>query len=703
MNILVTGQLGPVSYSFTDKLSAHGYVIASSEDLNPNYIGNIHRAYTHRIGDDEFARLFSVHSLDAVVYFLDLPNMQHPDFCAIDKLDTVLSLCAKHNVTKFIIISSTYIGDEDFSPEQHALLRAEDPLKVLLISCESLCQAYHRNKGLEIVMLRAPHLFGRGENQSLMGKCILQAVSKQHVRIDGQRKQLINLLSLEDLGELVSRILFDYPEEFMVMDLPGSATYSLLELGELFRSIIPTARITFSDIPIAAGRYSTSTVARTAFEWVPVVQITDEIPIMAESICQDAAYKKPTLRQRISAAIQSRWLIWVAVELALGYLAMEYLNHLANTAVQFKFVDFRLLYVAMFAAVHGLKAGMAASVLACISSMAAFMAGGNDIRLVLFNIDNWLPFACYIMLGTVIGYTRDKRENQLRFVTEEKNTLEKRYMFLLELYDNALYNRDLYKRQIMSYRNSFGRIFDVTRRLNSLMPDAVFKEALLALEDILDNQSITIYNLSGHTEYARLCVCSKKIIDTAPRSIHMDIFAKAISELQPGEVWTNMERWQDHPDYLFPVYRDNTLVSLILIDKVPFEQMTMYYENLIKIFCNLIQDSLVRALDYVTKLSNEIYIGNSTVMNKSAFRKLIEIREKMEQEAISEYSILKVDANERNIEEIFHKIKGYFRSNDIFGQGEDGNLYIVLTGTGKEAMKSVISRLEDQGIMINVM
>ena len=70
---------------------------------------------------------------------------------------------------------------------------------MLLISCESLCQAYHHNKGLEIVMLRAPHLLA-GENQSLMGKCILQAVSKQHVRIDGQRKQLINLLSLEDLG-----------------------------------------------------------------------------------------------------------------------------------------------------------------------------------------------------------------------------------------------------------------------------------------------------------------------------------------------------------------------------------------------------------------------------------------------------------------------------------------------------------------------
>ena len=118
MNILATGQLGSVSYSFTDKLSAHGHVIASSEDLNPSYIGNIHRAYTHRIGDDEFARLFSVHSPDAVVYFLDLPNLQHPDFCAIDKLDTVLSLCANHNVNKFIIISSNYIGDEVFRPNR---------------------------------------------------------------------------------------------------------------------------------------------------------------------------------------------------------------------------------------------------------------------------------------------------------------------------------------------------------------------------------------------------------------------------------------------------------------------------------------------------------------------------------------------------------------------------------------------------------
>lgn len=703
MNILVTGQLGPVSYSFTDKLSAHGHVIASSDDIDPNYIGNIHKAYTHPIGDEEYTRLFSVHSLDAVIYFLDLPDLQHPPFGALDKLDMVLSLCADHNVSKFILISSNYISDEDFTSEQHALTQAEDPLKILLVSCESLCKAYHQNKGLEVVILRAPLLFARGENRSLLGKWVFQAVTRQHVRIDGQRQQLVDLLSQEDLGELVSRILFEYPEDFVIMDLPGSATCSLMELGDLFRSIIHATRISYSDVPIAAGRHCTSTLARTTYDWVPVIQIEQELPVMAEHINQDVTVRKPTLRQRLAALIQSKSLILVAVELALGYLAMEYLNHLANTAVQFKFVDFRLLYVAMLAAVHGLKAGTAASILACVSSLAAFMASGNDIRLVLFNIDNWLPFACYIMLGTVIGYTRDKREKQLRFVTEEKDTLEKRYMFLLELYDNALYNRDQYKRQIMSYRNSFGRIFEITRKLNSLMPDAVFKEALLALEDILDNQTIAIYNLSEHSEYARLSVCSKKIIDTMPKSIHLSAYAKAIPAFQPGEVWTNVERWKNYPDYMFPVYKGNTLVSLIMIHKVPFEQMTMYYENLIKIFCNLIQDSLVRALNYVTKLSSEIYIGSSKVMNPAAFRQLLEIREEMEQEAISEYSMLKVEASDSNIEDIYHQIKGYFRSNDIFGQGEDGNLYIVLSGTGKEAMKAVISRLETQGIMINVM
>ena len=239
MNILVTGQLGPVSYSFNNKLTEYSKVIASSADINFNYIGNIHKAYNHAIGDDEFARLFNVHSIDTVLFFVDLPNLESPDFSAIEKLDIVLSLCVKYRVQKTILITSSYPYNGVLVSNEESSVLVNDNEKVLLMSCQSLCDSYRQNKDLDILTLYTPHMFGRAENKSFIGKMMLQAVTKNYITMEGQKEQVIDLLAQEDLGELVSRVLFDWPEDIHIMHLPGAATLSLKELGDLFGDFAP--------------------------------------------------------------------------------------------------------------------------------------------------------------------------------------------------------------------------------------------------------------------------------------------------------------------------------------------------------------------------------------------------------------------------------------------------------------------------------
>ena len=257
--------------------------------------------------------------------------------------------------------------------------------------------------------------------------------------------------------------------------------------------------------------------------------------------------QKRTIGEKIYNRIRSKSFIILAIELSLGYLLMEFLNQITNTSIQFKYIDFRLLYVVIIAAVHGLKPGIMASVLSCISCLAAYIASGTQAAMIVYSIDKWLPFSCYIMLGAVIGYTKDKKEKQISSTTDENITLKKRYSFLIELYDNSLTDKDEYKRQIMSYKNSFGRIYEITRKLNSMLPVTVFKEALLALEDILGNQTIAIYNISGETKFARLSVCSKKIMEATPKSINLTVYNKAISQMKKDTVWTNYDRLIGYP------------------------------------------------------------------------------------------------------------------------------------------------------------
>ena len=698
MDILVTGKLAPVSSSFCDKLSKYYHVIASSEDINQSYIGAVFKSFNYAVNSESFSRLFHVYSIETVIFFASRPELGGNAMGELNELDRVLSLCAANEVSRVIFVSSTYIYDGCPNANEETAVNPKDNEGLLLWSCEKLCDFYRKNRGVSVVTLHAPCLFGHYEDQSLIGHLIYQAVTRNYLRIEGNRNQMADFLSLEDLSELILRLLSQWPEETSVINLSGSRCMTLSQLADCFGDSVHQTRVSFTGQSMAVCPPVSSSFARREYDWVPVIDIAKEIPSLVHNLYREDENRLP-LTRKIKNIISSKSMIIKTIELVLGFLLMEYLNTLTSTAVQFRYVDFRLLYVMLLAIVHGLKMGVAASLLASFSCIAAYMSGGMDWRILVYNIDNWLPFACYIIAGAVIGYTIDKKDKELGFITDEKESLDKRYVFLNELYQNALQSKNQYKKQIMSYRNSFGRLFEVTRRLNTFTPDMVYREAINVLEDILDNQTIAIYNIAKNTSFARLMVCSKNYMDIQPKSLSLAEYEPFLAGLIKGEVWVNTECDHRYPDYAFPVFRDERLISIIMINKATHEQMAMYYENLIKILCNMIEDSLVRAQEFTDELKDDLYIQDSGVLKKEAFKNILTIREQMAKEATSEYSMLCVDADSESIVEIAGRLRNYFRETDVFGQGDDDNLYIILTQADKEVTPRILERLKSQGVI----
>ena len=69
-------------------------------------------------------------------------------------------------------------------------------------------------------------------------------------------------------------------------------------------------------------------------------------------------------------------------------------------------------------------------------------------------------------------------------------------------------NKGEYKKQILGFKDSFGRIFDAVQRLDNILPQSIFMEALLTMEDILENRSIAIYSVDQYERFGRLVVLS---------------------------------------------------------------------------------------------------------------------------------------------------------------------------------------------------
>lgn len=84
-----------------------------------------------------------------------------------------------------------------------------------------------------------------------------------------------------------------------------------------------------------------------------------------------------------------------------------------------------------------------------------------------------------------------------------------------EMYQETLQDKRQYKKQILGSRDSFGKIFDITRKLDVIQPQKLFMETIRVMEDVLENHTIVLYSLDSwkrfegwkchHLKFAEKC------------------------------------------------------------------------------------------------------------------------------------------------------------------------------------------------------
>ena len=382
----------------------------------------------------------------------------------------------------------------------------------------------------------------------------------------------------------------------------------------------------------------------------------------------------------------------------LGFFLMELLNRLTATTIQFRYIDFRLLYVVLMGTLHGMRTGLVSAGVASLSLLAASIMTQNNWAATAYDIDTWLPFLFFFLIGALTGYVKDRLRSDNRFLAEEKAVLEDKYVLLNEFYMSALQNKNQYKNQIMSYRDSFGRLFDITKSLDSTLVDEVFQEALTALEGVLENKSVCIYSCDEKMLFGRLIVCSKEVRDVTTKSLNLSKLERMTGAFTDGEVWVNRERLLGYPEYAMPIYRDEKPIALIVLQKVSYEQLAVYYENLVKIICGLIKISLVRALEYTEQIEDEMYLPGTRIVNNRYFGQIIQVKEEMARDGVSEYVLIRFNTTPENLPHVGGQLGHLIRQTDILGLGIDGELYLCLAQTNQSNIGVILDRIKRSGL-----
>lgn len=707
MNILFTGNIRPISVNFFKKVSEdntcvvfedysnEGHLLADKQNKEeePRNLEKIRKLKNVKVFTTETEQtltdLYVAYSFDMVVYVSKAIDGAIRIYDDLEMLEENMYLCRHNNIKNFVLITSNDV----MAPIVQETERSRNR-RLLNMTGERLASIGASKGEMHTQILRVPHMYSTEENGWQLEKWIHSAVRTKKISFTGYRDENTDFLNDEDLGVLVARIA-DLPPDvnYLEMNLGGGNIESLNDLVNCIKKNIPGVTGTFKNFvvgqPIAYG----DNTAKKEYGWYPTHDLRKELPDIISAVKNDIlnlSKKKKRMRNLKRIGEVTR----VTAEIAVLAVITEWLNHLVKGNSLLEFMDFRLLAVLIVGTMDGLMPGLISALIASFGYLFSLL-DTVSWQLLITNIQNWLPFAAYFLLGSVTGYGRDKMNDKLKNATEETEVMEKKYVFLNLLYHDVLKTAEHYNNQIIGYKDSYGKIYSAVKGLEKLSTEEVLYEAVQVLEKMLGSESIGIYSCEKDSWMARLEVCSKNENERMKKSIDLRNYMEFMDEMEKNETFINRDCLPDYPAYAAPIYDGENLYGIVIIKEADESQLSIEFSNKFTIISKLISSSITNAIKETTRADR--FVRGTKVLNSENFAKLVDIRKKMFEKNFADYTLIKIKDQGEAINEIEKKIEKVTRNNDVLGIGKNNELYLLLVQTGNVGAEKVAGRLTEIG------
>lgn len=505
-------------------------------------------------------------------------------------------------------------------------------------------------------------------------------------------------LSMQDLAELMYKIFDNWDEDEEILNIADGFDHCFKDLGDKLTELCPHLKVSYARYSIMENMLKDDKIIRYKYGWFPKISILEELPELYEHYQERNNIKEGRLDSLKHIISKHKAAVRVA-EFAAFFILFELLNGIAGNQAQFKMIDLRLIFVVLFGSTYGINYGIAAAAAESLSLIRAFEAEGSSWYVLFYEPSNWIPFIFYFAVGAICGYIRMKNRDNVQFIKEENNLLQEKFLFTREMYQETIEDKNLYKKQILGSKDSFGKIFDITRKLDVIQPQELYIETIRVLEDVLENKTFGLYTLNRENGYGRLETASAQVQGNYPNSIKLSEYSAAMEELENGNVWANREFLEKYPMYMAGVRKNGELVMLICIQQASREQMSLYFLNLFKILSGLVETSLLRALEYQKAVEYRQYVKGTHILKTEYFEERLKVQHDMREQKLASYVLLKVEYSEMSLKEADEILRSKVRENDVWGISESKELYLMLVQTDKEALPIILARLKQAGLV----
>ncbi len=630
MNILITGNLSSLTTTFVREFIQHKHrLVLASNDADQLQIRSS-KTIVHSVNpaDPIFFDAISSYGFDIVIFIATREEQLFKGNGGItgqelDGLRNTLELCKAGKPKHFFYLSSTEVygvarnGSEDAEP-QPASINGHT-----LYTGEQYCRIYHGLYGVNTTIIRLPNIYGPEEASGLLYSLLMDCNHMKEAYFPaGEDTQACFLHALDVTDFLIRAMDEESSSEMQVIHLPSSGLMKYSDLAQLLQKCYPTIQCNFRVDSAVYTQPVEGTTARRVFDWIDTHTFAIELKSLVEKFSTEVQPEKHG-SELITRKLSNYPEILKWVELIGGVFVVQFLSQMTGTLIQFKYVDFRLLFVVIMGSVYGIKTGLYAAVLVSISILYTWVQLGFDWALLVYNVGNWLPFAMYFTAGLITGYYHDKSENQILNAEKQTRLISDKYTFLYGVFNDIRKLKDEFRERLLGYRDSFGKIFTITQELDHLQEHAIYLRALTILEEQMDNRNIAIYTVDPDGHHARLEASSMSMNGSLKKSISLSNYSEILPCVQAGSIFQNTSLLQNYPAYLVPIFNNECPgigpTVLIALWSVKFEQHSTYYYNRLKVICGLIQASLVRAAMFSNANYEKMHLPATRILNHHAF------------------------------------------------------------------------------------
>lgn len=664
MEVLVVGNTAYVDDDFCAKAfpGDHVKVVAAAE-------GHRDESSPHASWNELLQHLEQAYEFDRVVYLSNFLTPHTDTVGDIELLRSVFRACMGRRVQLLYVAGPA-------GAEGAVDAAGRTGKGIIARAANDLCRHYAAHEGVQAKILRVPFLYtASAALEDPFFAPLFDACLTGSVALQGSEDAAFPLLCAEELAVLVRRIFDSWDASFETLDVADTFHHTSGEVGEALKALFPGLSVAYGDS--VGYALPVSDIVRVRYGWFQRYDLLRDLSTIQARWDAGRARKVNPLRAAIDH-IQMHTLPIKCLETGVSWVLFEVLGHLFSQSAQLNVLDYRLLYVVLIGTLYGLDFGLVAALLASVGlAVSYFTQYGYTFQGLFYEPSNWLPFIAYFVVGAVCGYVQLRNSEVIKVERDQNELVRNRNMFLTQLYHDAIEDKRTYKRQIVGRHDSFGKIFAVTQELDVLNPRDIYRKCCELMGEILENDSVTIYHVSGGA-FARLVAASPVIAEDAPRSLSLNQLAPLLGGEGRSSLWVNRKLTPGLPMFGYTIERDGAPAVLIFVRRAAENQMTLYYQNLFRILCGLVESALGRAFDYEAVAQDKRCVDGTCVLKQAAFGQELAAEQALADGKMGSFLLLRVVPGMEPVVELVGAIGSAIRESDAAGLVDGDVLYLLM-------------------------